>query len=83
VALREAHAIGAHVVLGDRSLAVTLARVWHALSLWEKFKLTGTLLWTGLRCVPRAAVVIFLGGVRGRWGGARVWRGRLVHLPGR
>ncbi|KAL4427745.1 hypothetical protein ABPG75_001834 [Micractinium tetrahymenae] len=48
VALREAHAIGAQVVLGDRSLAVTLARVWHALSLWEKLKLTGTLLWTGL-----------------------------------
>ena len=49
VALREAHALGAHVVLGDRPLTITLARVWHALSLWEKLKLTGTLLWTGLR----------------------------------
>ncbi|EFN60022.1 hypothetical protein CHLNCDRAFT_59535 [Chlorella variabilis] len=48
VALREAHALGAHVVLGDRPLTITLARVWHALSLWEKLKLTGTLLWTGL-----------------------------------
>ncbi|PSC74860.1 traB domain-containing -like [Micractinium conductrix] len=48
VALREAHAIGAQVVLGDRLLTVTLARVWHALGIWEKVKLTGTLLWTGL-----------------------------------
>lgn len=48
VALREAHAVGAQVVLGDRPLTVTLARVWHALSLWEKVKLTTSLLWTGL-----------------------------------
>ena len=37
-------------MLGDRLLTVTLARVWHALGIWEKVKLTGTLLWTGLRC---------------------------------
>jgi pheromone shutdown protein TraB len=49
VALREAHAIGAQVVLGDRLLSITLARVWAALGMWEKVKLTGSLLWTGLR----------------------------------
>ncbi|KAI7842710.1 hypothetical protein COHA_003641 [Chlorella ohadii] len=48
VALREAHAIGAQVVLGDRELTITLARVWHSLSCWEKIKLTSTLLWTGI-----------------------------------
>lgn len=48
VALREAHALGANVVLGDRPVTVTLARVWGALRLWEKLKLTGMLLWTGL-----------------------------------
>ncbi|KAI3429519.1 hypothetical protein D9Q98_005608 [Chlorella vulgaris] len=48
VALREAHAIGAQVVLGDRLLSITLARVWAALGMWEKVKLTGSLLWTGL-----------------------------------
>lgn len=49
MALREAHAIGAQVVLGDRLLSITLARVWAALGMWEKVKLTGSLLWTGLR----------------------------------
>lgn len=48
VALREAHAVGAQVVLGDRPLTVTLARVWRALSFWEKLKLSTMLLWTGL-----------------------------------
>ena len=33
-----------------RPVSVTLARVWAALSLWEKVKLIGQLLWTGLRC---------------------------------
>lgn len=37
------------VVLGDRELTITLARVWHSLSFWEKIKLTSTLLWTGIR----------------------------------
>ena len=36
------------MVLGDRPLTVTLARLWGALSLWEKLKLSGQLLWTGL-----------------------------------
>ena len=54
VALQQAHAGGAQVVLGDRPLTITLARVWHALGLWEKVKLTGTLLWTGLRCAGLA-----------------------------
>ena len=53
VALQEAHAGGAQVVLGDRPLTITLARVWHALGLWEKVKLTGSLLWTGLRWAER------------------------------
>ena len=37
------------VVLGDRPLTVTLARVWAALSFWEKIKLSASLLWTGKR----------------------------------
>eukprot|EP00887_Chlorella_sp_A99_P003169 scaffold9.g3169.t1 len=48
VALREAHALGAQVVLGDRPLTVTLARLWGALTLWEKLKLSAQLLYTGL-----------------------------------
>ena len=48
VALKEAQAMGAQVVLGDRPLTVTLARVWGALSWWEKIKLSWHLLWTGL-----------------------------------
>lgn len=48
VAVREAQSIGACVVLGDRPLSITLSRLWAALSLWEKCRLLGTLLWTGL-----------------------------------
>ena len=44
-------ALRLQVVLGDRELTITLARVWHSLSCWEKIKLTSTLLWTGIRCV--------------------------------
>ncbi len=29
-------------------MTVTLARVWRALSFWEKLKLSTSLLWTGL-----------------------------------
>lgn len=50
------------MVLGDREVTVTLARVWHALSLWEKLKLTGTLLWTGLRCGGGVAMRVVGGG---------------------
>lgn len=60
------------MVLGDRELTVTLARVWHALGLWEKLKLTGTLLWTGLRC----GVVARLGRGSGGSGGSAVRLGR-------
>lgn len=48
VALAAARAVGAQVVLGDRPLNITLARVWGALSTWEKARLSGSLLWTGL-----------------------------------
>jgi pheromone shutdown protein TraB len=48
VAVQEAQKIGASVILGDRPLSITLSRVWSALSLWEKCRLLGTLLWTGL-----------------------------------
>lgn len=41
------------MVLGDRELTITLARVWHSLGFWEKIKLTSTLLWTGIRCGQR------------------------------
>lgn len=51
VAVKEAQAVGACVVLGDRPLKITLARVWAALSAWEKLKLTGSLLWTGLNMI--------------------------------
>jgi len=48
VAVNEARKIGARVVLGDRPLNITLSRVWSALSLWEKCRLLGTLVWTGM-----------------------------------
>ena len=48
VAVREAQSIDACVVLGDRPLSITLSRLWAALSLWEKWRLLGTLLWTGM-----------------------------------
>lgn len=48
VAVREAQSINAGVVLGDRPLSMTLARVWAALSTWEKWKLSAHLLWTGI-----------------------------------
>lgn len=48
MALREARAVDAQVVLGDRPLDITLARVWWALTLWEKFKLTSSLLREGI-----------------------------------
>ena len=66
VALQEAHAGGAQVVLGDRPLTITLARVWHALGLWEKVKLTGSLLWTGLRWVGVGCLGWKLAGLAGQ-----------------
>lgn len=49
VAVEEARKIGAKVVLGDRPLRVTLARLWASLSLWDRAWLVGTLLFTGLK----------------------------------
>jgi pheromone shutdown protein TraB len=51
-ACRAAHECGAAVVLGDRPLPATLARVWAALSPWEKARLAGQLLWTGFAAAP-------------------------------
>ena len=48
VAVKEAKAIGACVVLGDRPLSITLSRLWSSLSFLEKCRLLGTLLWSGL-----------------------------------
>lgn len=48
VAAQEARKLGVNLVLGDRPLSITLSRLWAALSLWEKCRLLGTLLWTGL-----------------------------------
>lgn len=47
--LQEARAVGARYVLGDRPISVTMARTWAALSGWEKARLLGSLLWTGVR----------------------------------
>eukprot|EP01102_Stenamoeba_stenopodia_P012192 TRINITY_DN3817_c0_g1_i1.p1 TRINITY_DN3817_c0_g1~~TRINITY_DN3817_c0_g1_i1.p1 ORF type:complete len:325 (-),score=54.58 TRINITY_DN3817_c0_g1_i1:32-931(-) len=40
VAAKEGLAVGARIELGDRPVHITLARVWNALSLREKLKLT-------------------------------------------
>jgi len=53
VAVQEAQAVGASVVLGDRPLNITLSRVWYALSSWEKIKLSFSLLWTGLSMLDK------------------------------
>ncbi len=36
------------VALGDRPISITVARTWHALTLWEKAKLLASLLFTGM-----------------------------------
>lgn len=41
--------MGARYVLGDRPISVTMARMWAALSGWEKARLLASLLWTGAR----------------------------------
>lgn len=50
VAAQEAQQMSTHVdlILGDRLLSITLARVWDSLSLVEKIKITLHLVWTGL-----------------------------------
>ena len=78
VALREAQALNAQVVLGDRPLTVTLARVWAALSLWEKFKLSGQLLWTGLSLLDREDMKAEIERMKVGWLGWEGWEGRLV-----
>lgn len=37
------------VALGDRPMSITLARVWSALSAWDKTRILGSLLYMGLR----------------------------------
>lgn len=49
VALENAKAVGARYVLGDRPISITMARMWAALSRWEKARLLASLLWTGAR----------------------------------
>lgn len=50
VAAHETQQMTTHVdlILGDRLLSITLARVWDSLSLVEKIKITLHLVWTGL-----------------------------------
>lgn len=50
VAAHETQRMTTHVdlILGDRLLSITLARVWDSLSLVEKIKITMHLVWTGL-----------------------------------
>jgi hypothetical protein len=47
VAVREAGAVGAKVVLGDRPVSVTLARTWGALGPWARCRFVWELLLTG------------------------------------
>ena len=42
-----AEAVGASVLLGDRPVDITIARVWAALSTWHKVKFVYTLLRSG------------------------------------
>lgn len=48
VAVHEASKVDAKMMFGDRLLHITLARVWAALSTWEKMKLVWTLVHTGV-----------------------------------
>ena len=41
--------VGAQIMLGDRRLHITVARVWGNLSYWDKLRLVSTLLYTGIR----------------------------------
>lgn len=56
VAVREAREVDARLVLGDRPLHITLARVWGALGWWKKLKLVGMLLWTGVYAGDSATI---------------------------
>ncbi|KFM24781.1 TraB domain-containing protein [Auxenochlorella protothecoides] len=56
VALRSAQQVGAKVVLGDRLVSVTLARVWGGLSIWEKLSLVKNLTWTGFSMLDAEAL---------------------------
>ncbi|KAK9817743.1 hypothetical protein WJX72_001538 [[Myrmecia] bisecta] len=53
VAVLEALEVGAKLQFGDRSLSITIARVWAALSAWQKVKLVWYLCVTGIM-VPDA-----------------------------
>lgn len=44
--IESAKAVGAQIVLADRSLQTTFLRVWRSLSLWEKMKLVVSLLFS-------------------------------------
>lgn len=46
-AARAAEVAGAEVVLGDRPVDVTLARVWGALTTWDRVRLLASMLGTG------------------------------------
>ncbi|KAL3148336.1 hypothetical protein ABBQ38_013794 [Trebouxia sp. C0009 RCD-2024] len=48
VALQEASKVDAKVLLGDRRLHITLARVWAALTAWEKTRLVWMFVHSGL-----------------------------------
>jgi len=49
VALQEAQAIGAKVMLGDRNVNITLKRTWAALSPWQRVKFLFSMAYQGLR----------------------------------
>ncbi|GMH36140.1 hypothetical protein BSKO_04008 [Bryopsis sp. KO-2023] len=48
VAFKEAQAIDARVVLGDRPVPITIARMWSGLTSWQKVKLYWHLFTTGI-----------------------------------
>lgn len=55
VAFREARAVGAQVVLGDRPASITFARTWAALGGWQKARLLASLLRSGAGCAALPA----------------------------
>ncbi len=56
--------VDAKVLLGDRQLHITLARVWDALSSWEKMKLVWTLVHTGLNMPDKEELAEELEGMK-------------------
>lgn len=59
------------VVLGDRLVSVTLARVWGGLSIWEKLSLVKNLTWTGFSMLDAEALTKEIESMKVKRSGAR------------